>query len=98
MLVDMREDATVKQENKTQVLTRLEAIDQRKQNYFASLEKKILNRYLECKGNIRVFVRVRPLLPIDFKAYGGTEESFEQITKATRVCNEKQIKLEMLPE
>ena len=42
-----------------------------------SLKKKLLNLYLELKGNIRVFVRCRPILPIDFKAYEGTKESFD---------------------
>ena len=43
-------------------------------------EKELLNKYLEYKGNIRVFVRLRPTIPIDFKAYDGTKESFDKIT------------------
>jgi hypothetical protein len=36
---------------------------------YPSYEKSLLNKYLEAKGNIRVFVRVRPLLKNDFTAY-----------------------------
>lgn len=57
-----------------------------------------MNRYLEYKGNIRVFVRSRPVLPIDYKAYDGTKESFEKLEKATRILNEKQLELSIAPD
>ena len=66
---------------------RLQLIAERKENYYERYEKHLLNQYLEYKGNIRVFVRVRPFLSQDFKAYGGTQESFEQVQKAISVLN-----------
>jgi len=51
---------------------RLSLIQARKEHYYPKYEKHLLNQYLEYKGNIRVFVRVRPILSQDFKAYGGT--------------------------
>ncbi len=53
-----------------------------------------MNEYLEYKGNIRVFVRVRPILSQDFKAYGGNDQSFEILTKCIQVNNDQQISLE----
>ncbi|CDW89872.1 kinesin-like motor protein heavy chain [Stylonychia lemnae] len=52
-------------------------------------EEAIVN--LGQKGNIRVFARVRPILPQDFKAYGGTEESFQQLTQSIKILNKTQI-------
>ena len=43
---------------------------------------------MEYKGNIRVFIRSRPILPIDFKAYGGTRESFEKLEEKTKIIND----------
>ncbi len=51
---------------------RMRLIEDRKENYYPKVMKEQLNQYLEYKGNIRVFVRVRPILGQDFKAYGGT--------------------------
>ena len=48
---------------------RLALIQYRKEHYYPQYEKHLLNTYLELKGNIRVFARLRPLLPQDFKAY-----------------------------
>lgn len=89
----MREAFAEQTSRKEELIARSHAIEQRFAEYYPQLEKRILNRYLECKGNIRVFVRVRPVLAIDYKAYNGTKESFEKIAQATRVCNEKQIML-----
>lgn len=61
-------------------------------------EKELLNKYLEYKGNIRVFIRSRPILPIDFKAYEGTRESFDRIEKAITIHNERQIELMIAPD
>ena len=58
---------------------RLRLIADRAENYHPKVEKNLLNQYLEFKGNIRVFVRVRPLLSQDFKAYSGSTESFEAL-------------------
>ena len=55
----------------------------------------MLNKYLEYKGNIRVFVRSRPVLPIDYKAYEGTRDSFARIERATKINSDQQIELEM---
>jgi len=74
---------------------RIELIRWRRENYFPVYEKELLNNYLEYKGNIRVFIRSRPILPIDFKAYDGTKESFSKLEKATKIYNNKQIELEM---
>ncbi len=57
----------------------------RRNNFYPEFEKKILDQYLQLKGNIRVFVRVRPILPADFKAYEGSKDSFEHL--------EQQLKL-----
>ena len=58
-------------------------------------EKQLLNKYLEYKGNIRVFIRSRPVLPIDFRAYEGSRDSFDKIEKSTSIVNEKQIELKI---
>ena len=68
-------------------------IDWRSTQFYPEYEKQLLNKYLEHKGNIRVFVRLRPILPIDFKAYDGTKESFEKIEKSMKVLNQNQIEL-----
>jgi len=54
----------------------------------------LLNLYLELKGNIRVFVRCRPILQIDYKAYEGTKESFEQMKKSLRFLNQNQLEID----
>jgi hypothetical protein len=51
---------------------RLQLIEERREQYYPKYEKHLLNQYLEYKGNIRVFVRIRPILSQDFKAYNGT--------------------------
>lgn len=58
---------------------RIDLIEDRKVNFFPGYERQLLNTYLEYKGNIRVFIRSRPILRIDYKAYGGTPETFERI-------------------
>ena len=68
------------------------------ENYYPAYEKELLNKYLEYKGNIRVFVRSRPILPIDYKAYDGSKESFEKIEQSTKVYGDNQIELEITPE
>ena len=60
----------------------------RKEHFFPQFEKELLDKYLEYKGNIRVFIRSRPILPIDFKAYGGTRESFEKLEEKTKIIND----------
>ena len=77
---------------------RIELIKWRREVYMPATEKSLLNKYLEYKGNIRVFVRSRPILPIDFKAYDGTKETFAKLEKATKVYNSKQIELEIPPD
>lgn len=64
---------------------RMRLIEERSEHYYPKIMKEQLNQYLEYKGNIRVFVRVRPILGQDFKAYGGTPESFEAIQKSISV-------------
>jgi hypothetical protein len=61
------------------------AVIDRRNNFYPEFEKKILDQYLQLKGNIRVFVRVRPILPADFKAYDGRKDSFDHL--------EQQLKL-----
>ena len=68
-------------------------IEWRQNVFFSQYSRELLNKYLEYKGNIRVFIRNRPTLPIDFKAYNGTKEAFEMLEKATKIINEKQIEL-----
>lgn len=68
---------------------RIEKIKYRREHYFPKYKKELLNKYLEYKGNIRVFVRSRPVLPIDYKAYDGTKESFEKILSCTKILNDK---------
>ena len=44
---------------------RLAKFDERKTNIYYYYEKHLHNKRLELKGNIRVFCRVRPILPED---------------------------------
>lgn len=60
---------------------------QRVENRYPVYEKELLDRYLKYKGNIRVFVRARPILPNDFSAYSGTRESFDQIQSQLMIPN-----------
>jgi len=57
----------------------------RRNNFYPEFEKKILDQYLQLKGNIRVFVRVRPILAGDFKAYEGSKDQFEQLEQQLRL-------------
>ena len=59
----------------------------RKEVFYPQYEKRLLDQYLELKGNIRVFVRVRPILPNDYKAYEGNRESFAILEKQIRILN-----------
>jgi len=70
----------------------------RKEVFFPQYQKELLNKYLEYKGNIRVFIRSRPTLPSDFKAYNGTKESFAKLEEATKIINERQIELQIRPD
>lgn len=54
-------------------------IIERREHFFPNFEKKLLDQYLKLKGNIRVFLRIRPILSNDFKAYEGSRESFTQL-------------------
>lgn len=45
-----------------------------------------------------MFVRSRPILAIDYKAYDGSKESFEKIEQSTKVYGDNQIELEIAPE
>ena len=76
-----------------EIRVRKDLIKFRRETYFEKYEKELLNKYLEHKGNIRVFVRSRPILPIDYKAYDGTKESFARLEAATKVLNSNQIEL-----
>ena len=69
-------------------------MQKRKEEFYPLYEKHLLNQYLELKGNIRVFVRLRPILPQDFKAYSGTDQSFELLQKAISILNQSQISIE----
>lgn len=73
----------------------MEQMQWRREVYYKQYEKELLNKYLEYKGNIRVFIRSRPILPIDFKAYDGTKASFERLESSTKIYNDKQIELEI---
>ena len=66
--------------------TRIESV-------FPAYEIALLDRYLKYKGNIRVFIRARPILPNDFKAYGGTPEEFKQIESQLVIPNSQQIEI-----
>jgi hypothetical protein len=57
-------------------------------------EKQILAKYLEYKGFIRIFVRVRPIQVNDFKAYSGTNESFAILESKINIPNSSQIEIE----
>ena len=41
----------------------------RSDTFYPAFEKRLLDDYLRLKGNIRVFIRVRPLLKSDARAY-----------------------------
>lgn len=49
-------------------------IDDRVARVYPAYEKELLDRYLASKGNIRVFIRVRPILKNDYTAYAGTPD------------------------
>lgn len=55
-------------------------IEQRK-HYFNALKKVTLNELLELKGNIRVLVRIRPILPVDFTTYAGAAKEAEELVQ-----------------
>ena len=74
------------------VRERIEQIEKRRE-LMKPYEKQLLNKYLEYKGNIRVFIRSRPILAIDFRAYEGSRDSFDKIEKSTSIINDKQIEL-----
>ena len=46
------------------------------------------------KGNIRIFVRMRPILHGDFVAYDGSRESFDELEKKIKMPNSTQIELD----
>ena len=54
---------------------------------YPEYEKELLDRYLQYKGNIRVFVRARPILPNDYKAYAGSRDSFEAFEQQIYIPN-----------
>ena len=54
-------------------------IKQRSTEFYPDLEKSLLEQYLKLKGNIRVFLRVRPILAQDYKAYDGSKDSFAHL-------------------
>ena len=62
-------------------------IEWRRTHFYPDYEKELLARYLKYKGNIRIFVRVRPILSNDFLAYEGTRESFNDIEKKIKLPN-----------
>ena len=79
-----------KEEVKAKVETKMHMLEQsvnRLDKVFPAYETALLDRYLKCKGNIRVFIRVRPILPNDFKAYGGTPEQLKQIEGQLMIPN-----------
>ena len=104
MEVQKKQNENIRQENEMkmkrmeEMKERLDNLRQRKQISFPKYEKELLNQYLEYKGNIRVFIRSRPILPIDFRAYDGTKESFEKLKNQTKIHNDKQIELELPSE
>jgi hypothetical protein len=59
----------------------------RQNHFYPQFEKKLLDQYLRLKGNIRVFIRIRPILPNDFKAYEGTRESFTLLESQLQTHN-----------
>lgn len=64
------------------MITRLDSV-------YPPYEQELLDRYLKYKGNIRVFIRARPILANDFKAYGGTRDSFSAIEKQLTIPNDQ---------
>ena len=71
------------------------AIDYRAKSVYPAYEKELLDRYLAAKGNIRVFIRVRPILKDDYTAYSGTRDSFAAIEKQINIPNPQQIELDI---
>ena len=62
---------------------------------YPAFEKELLNRYLACKGNIRVFIRVRPVLSNDYSAYAGTKDQFDTLVNQIQIPNSQQISVDM---
>ena len=94
------EGISAAKEEKLSEIKRLKAeeasVIDRRNNFYPEFEKKILDQYLQLKGNIRVFVRVRPILPADFKAYEGSKDSFEHLEQQLKLReNQQQLELEL---
>ena len=83
-----QERITGYEEQKQEIIHRIDQI-------YPVYEKELLDRYLKYKGNIRVFIRARPILPNDYTAYSGTRESFDLIQSQLVIPNSQQIELEM---
>ena len=64
-------------------------------HFYPTFEKELLNRYLACKGNIRVFIRVRPVLNNDYSAYAGTKDQFDTLVNQIKIPNSQQISVDM---
>ena len=71
-------NAKIQEENKG-IQERIDLIRDRRSNFFPAYERQLLDTYLEYKGNIRVFIRSRPILPNDFKAYDLSKEDSERL-------------------
>ena len=70
-------------------------ITDRRDRIYPAYEKELLDRYLMYKGNIRVFIRVRPVLENDFKAYSGSRDSFDLYQSQIKMPNAQQVELDM---
>ena len=77
----LRASKEQKQEKLAELQKRKREILHRIDTVYPEYERELLDRYLEYKGNIRVFVRARPILPNDYKAYAGSRDSFDLIER-----------------
>ena len=64
----------------------------RRDTFYPAFEKRLLDDYLRLKGNIRVFIRVRPLLKSDARAYDSG--AFAQAEQQLQTPNSQQVELE----
>lgn len=67
----------------------------RRDHLYPDLEKKLLDQYIRLKGNIRVFLRIRPILAQDYKAYEGSRDSFDRLEAQLQTPNNQQVEIEL---
>jgi len=96
-LIQAKANLERKKQMKLDLEKKKAGIEYRMNEFYPVYEKELLQKYLQYKGNIRIFVRMRPILKGDFVAYDGTRDSFNELEKKIKMPNSTQIELEKGP-